>query len=367
MFGFGEADGLHYYVMQFISGRGLDEVLSELRRFHDAERPATVTESTQKISATVVARSMIGGFSSVPSVHLVTESVEEDRDDSDAGNDIERSTPTANPASEIKTARSSPPDHSLSGSGTSYWTAVARVGLQVADALAYAHAQGILHRDIKPSNLLLDQTGTVWITDFGLAKAQDQRDLTQTGDVIGTLRYMAPEGLSGVSSARSDICSLGLTMYELAALRPAHDQTDHRSLIRAIELGVPKRLSKVRTEVPRDLETVIQKAISPDPRDRYASAGEMADDLRLFLADKPVRARRALGIGTACPVVSPKSNGGHTAGSFVAGDRSGTRGRYRSGDQGHARIPAHSACCGPLNRVFSQPRRDRQGLRHQNG
>src|SRR5262249_25948040 len=89
-------------------------------------------------------------------------------------------------------------DHStLSESGRPYWQSVARIGVQVAAALAHAHAQGILHRDIKPSNLLLDTHGTVWVTDFGLAKVADGDDLTQTGDVVGTLRYMAPERFQG--------------------------------------------------------------------------------------------------------------------------------------------------------------------------
>ena len=74
---------------------------------------------------------------------------------------------------------------------------MARIGIQAAEALHYAHAQGTLHRDIKPSNLLLDLQGTVWITDFGLAKAADEADLTRTGDILGTLRYMAPERFRG--------------------------------------------------------------------------------------------------------------------------------------------------------------------------
>jgi serine/threonine protein kinase len=92
---------------------------------------------------------------------------------------------------------------------------VARVGLQVAEALAYAHGQGVLHRDIKPSNLLLDAQGKVWVTDFGLAKTDAHEDLTHTGDIIGTLRYMAPERFQGQSDPRSDVYGLGITLYEL--------------------------------------------------------------------------------------------------------------------------------------------------------
>ena len=93
-------------------------------------------------------------------------------------------------------------------------------------ALAYAHGQGIIHRDIKPSNLLLDTKGTVWVADFGLAKAADQQDLTHTGDLLGTLRYMPPEAFGGKADARGDIYSLGLTLYEMLAFRPAFDERD---------------------------------------------------------------------------------------------------------------------------------------------
>src|SRR6185369_5475827 len=101
------------------------------------------------------------------------------------------------------------------GAGLTFWHSVANIGIQVAGALQHAHRQGVLHRDIKPSNLLLDSRGTVWVTDFGLAKADDGDDLTHTGDILGTLRYMAPERFAGKADARSDVYSLGLTLYEL--------------------------------------------------------------------------------------------------------------------------------------------------------
>src|SRR5439155_11707961 len=107
-----------------------------------------------------------------------------------------------------------------SDQGKPYWQSVARIGIQVADALAYAHVQGTLHRDIKPSNLLLDPQGVVWVTDFGLAKGSDSANLTHSGDVVGTLRYLAPERFRGKGDARSDVYALGLTLYELLTLRP---------------------------------------------------------------------------------------------------------------------------------------------------
>jgi WD40 repeat protein/tetratricopeptide (TPR) repeat protein len=170
---------------------------------------------------------------------------------------------------------------------------VARIGMQVADALAHAASQGVLHRDIKPSNLLLDNTGNVWVTDFGLAKADtDGDDLTHTGDVVGTLRYMAPERFNGKGDLRSDICSLGLTLYEMLALRPAFDETDRNKLVKEVMHGEPARPRKVNRGVPRDLETVVLKAIARDPAHRYQTPAEMAEDLKRFVEDRPVRARR---------------------------------------------------------------------------
>ena len=172
-----------------------------------------------------------------------------------------------------------------------YWQSVAQIGVQVGGALEYAHQQGVLHRDIKPSNLLLDQRTTVWVTDFGLAKASDSDDLTHTGDVLGTLRYMPPEAFEGHSDARSDLYSLGLTLYELLAFRPAFKEKDRNKLIKQVTTGEPPRLDRLNPDVPRDLVTIVHKAIDRDPRQRYASAGELAADLQRFTDDEPIQAR----------------------------------------------------------------------------
>jgi WD40 repeat protein len=170
---------------------------------------------------------------------------------------------------------------------------VAHIGERVAGALAYAHGQGVVHRDIKPSNLLLDNRGTVWVTDFGLAKADDGGNLTQTGDILGTLRYMPPEAFGGKVDARGDIYALGLTLYELLTFRPAFEEKDRGRLIRQVTDEAPPPVWKLNPDVPRDLATVVQKAIDRDPAHRYASASELADDLRRFVDDEPIRARRA--------------------------------------------------------------------------
>jgi formylglycine-generating enzyme required for sulfatase activity len=169
---------------------------------------------------------------------------------------------------------------------------VARIGIQVADALEYAHRQGILHRDTKPSNLLLDTTGTVWVTDFGLAKANDQQDLTHTGDILGTLRYMPPEAFDGNSDARGDVYALGLTLYELLAFRPAFDEKERNRLIKQVTTAEPARLDRLNPEVPRDLVTIVHKAIERDPARRYPSAAELEADLKRFQDDEPIQARR---------------------------------------------------------------------------
>ena len=164
--------------------------------------------------------------------------------------------------------------------------------MQVGEALGYAHAQRTLHRDIKPANLLLDAQGTVWVTDFGLAKAVIHDDLSQSGDIVGTLRYMAPEQLRGQHDSRTDVYSLGLTLYELLTLRPAFAETDEGHLMHCVYEGTPPSPRSLRPDVPRDLETIVLKAIARDPRHRYQSAGDFADDLRRYLDDRPIRARR---------------------------------------------------------------------------
>jgi hypothetical protein len=173
-----------------------------------------------------------------------------------------------------------------------YFREVARAGQQVAEALACAHAHGVLHRDVKPGNLLVDDAGRVWVTDFGVAKIEGE-DLTRTGAILGTLRYMAPEQARGTSDARSDVYGLGVTLYELLALEPAFDARDHVQLLEQVARQEPRRPRDLDPRVPRDLETIVLKAMNKDPARRYPTAADMADDLRRFLEDRPIRARPA--------------------------------------------------------------------------
>ena len=253
VFGVGEQDGFHYYVMQYIHGVGLDALIPELAKAvrnqtgNKSQSPAIPAANTppENESATAAARQLLG----------------------DDG---------------WQTGRL----------GLVYWQSVARIGLQAADALHYAHSLETLHRDIKPANLLIDTQGTVWLADFGLAKAAQSDDISLSNDLVGTLRYMAPEQFRGSTDHRSDIYSLGLTLYELLALRPAYEESDRSRLMQRITEGPPPAPGSANREIPRDLETIILKAVSHDVNQRYQTAEAMADDLRCFLEDRPIQARR---------------------------------------------------------------------------
>jgi tetratricopeptide (TPR) repeat protein len=182
-----------------------------------------------------------------------------------------------------------------SRSGQEFFRFVAQLGIQAAEALDHAHQLGIIHRDIKPANLLVEVTGRLWVTDFGLAQVQGDARLTLTGDLLGTLRYMSPEqalARRGVVDHRTDIYALGTTLYELLASEPAYGGKDRQELLRQIAFEEPRPLRRRNKIIPADLETIVLKAMEKDPAQRYATAGELADDLRRFLSDEPIRARR---------------------------------------------------------------------------
>ncbi len=173
-----------------------------------------------------------------------------------------------------------------------YFREIARLGAQVADALEYAHRQGVIHRDIKPPNLLLDTRGNVWVTDFGLAKVVEGDDLSQSHDLVGTLRFMAPERFRGVTSPLGDVYSLGAALYELLTLQPAFAQRDQARLVDQVTREPPAPLRQHDRRIPRDLETIVLKALAKDPKNRFRSAGELHDELRRYLESRPIRSRR---------------------------------------------------------------------------
>ena len=365
VFGVGEFRGMHYYVMQFIQGLGLNDVLNELRRMQAAGGTEIGTPAASdlhavrrpNVSVQEIARTLLSGefehAADLPAGPSERFPAPTDSEGLDGSADPHPAGATGQPTVDYRTphrtgaprvvrpvhielqpalsaappapssgapsaSAARPPARPVSAADTfalsgstvlaarsgdapsngrrgarsrTYWHSVAHIGRQVADALEHAHDQGILHRDIKPGNLLLDTHGTVWITDFGLAKAEDHRDITQTGDVLGTLRYMPPEALEGRSDPRGDLYSLGLTLYELAALQPAFDISDRHQLMRELMSGEPTRLEKLKPEIPRDLATIVHKAIERDPLRRYQTARELADDLSRFLEDEPILAR----------------------------------------------------------------------------
>jgi eukaryotic-like serine/threonine-protein kinase len=297
VFGVGEHEGVHYFAMQFIHGQALDGVLHELKcrrqakgldAGEPADAPSSVPAGRRNLELTVtlaegLATGRFPGKEDVPR--------EPERDEL-----AHRVAPAT-----LDGSSQSPSNAMVSGdesdlsvqSDVRYFHSVARVGVQVAEALDYAHQQGIVHRDIKPSNLLLDTQGKVWITDFGLVKAEGTDELTSPGDLLGTLRYMAPERFQGQADPRSDVFSLGLTLYEMVTLRPAFAASERAQLIERMLHAEPPRPRQLDGQIPRDLETVILKAIAKDPARRYQTAAELAAELQRFLADRPIKARRS--------------------------------------------------------------------------
>ncbi len=297
VFGSGEDQGLHFYVMQFIEGQSLDRVLGTLSPSSTVGEAGTLTsdgETTQDFSSPLAICS-----AEQVALHLIHGKIESSstptrKSDSSAPEGIgESPEPPASVLPETASAGSARRGPSHEGSlGRRYWRNVAAVGMQAASAVHYAHRQGTLHRDIKPGNLMVGQSGTVWVTDFGLAKLAEQDDLTRPGDMIGTLRYMAPEQLEGISDRRSDVYSLGLTLYELLTLRPAFDASNRGKLLRQVSHDTPPRPRSLNRSIPRDLETMVLKSIAREPERRYQTAGDLAEDLERFLDDRPIRARR---------------------------------------------------------------------------
>jgi eukaryotic-like serine/threonine-protein kinase len=175
-----------------------------------------------------------------------------------------------------------------------YFRAGARLGLQAAEALDYAHQLGVVHRDIKPANLMIDRRGNLWITDFGLAQFYLDTGLTQTGDLVGTFRYMSPEQASGrgaVLDQRTDVYSLGVTLYELLTLERAIPGENRQELLRQIDAVDPPMLRSIDKAAPIELQTILTKATAKDPAERYPTARALADDLDRFLKDEPILAR----------------------------------------------------------------------------
>jgi serine/threonine protein kinase len=284
--GVGCERGVHYYAMQLIDGRSLAAMIAELRRLDGLDPGDGPAADLAAIATSDLAAWLLsGGAAGQPG---------------EAGSD----SPTISLHTSASPPRAAtlgaPPAGRTASSGSStrnreYIRNAARLALQAAEALDHSHTRGILHRDIKPANLLLDAEGRLWVTDFGLAQVRGDDRLTLTGDVLGTLRYMSPEQALGqrvVIDGRTDVYSLGVTLYELLTLRPAVDGRDRAEILRRIADAEPPPLRRVNPTVPADLETIVLKATAKKAAGRYATAQELAEDLRSFLEDRPIRARR---------------------------------------------------------------------------
>ena len=279
VFEVGQDGDVRYYAMQFIQGQSLDAVIDELRRLR-GRSPAGRSNRPPPGGQRGGHRADSGTRGDAAALRLAQIAA-----DRPLRSGPERSwrnalrTTSPRPARRARSSPDRPPQpprtrsavlpggaqlSSVESRHRAFHRSVAQIGRQVAAALAYAHARGIVHRDIKPSNLLLDTEGVVWVTDFGLAKVDDD-GLTQTGDILGTLRYMAPERFRGQGDARADVYALGLTLYELLTLRPAFDSPDRLALIEQIKTDEPPRPRSIDPRIPRDLETIVLKAIEKDP------------------------------------------------------------------------------------------------------
>ena len=317
VFDVGRDGEVAYYAMQFIQGQGLDRVIDELARLRDPKGKLDRAVGTGPTAIGARAPALSRVAEALLSGRFVTEVAARSSHIPQAAAAV----PTATEPRAVGAARTSgsfladleppgpepttAPRHSavlpggnlvsaacLSGRRAPFFRSVAQIGHQAAQGLAYAHASGVVHRDIKPSNLLLDHAGVVWITDFGLAKGEDE-GLTHTGDILGTLRYMGPERFRGEGDARADVYALGLTLYELLTLHTGFDSSDRLNLIEQIKTEEPPKPRSLDGHIPRDLETIVLKAIEKEPKARYQSAAAMGEDLRRFLADEPIVARRA--------------------------------------------------------------------------
>jgi serine/threonine protein kinase len=256
----GEEQGTHFYAMELIDGASLDRVIRQLRAGPGSDKPTGTASGND------------GGLSP----------------------DLAQTGPYVEGAS--TSGATGGQSASSLGSGTGYFDTVARMVADVADALEYAHREGVIHRDMKPSNLLLSPAGRLSVTDFGLARLLEQPGMTMTGEFVGTPAYMSPEQITAGRAPldhRTDIYSLGATLYELLALHPPFPGERREQVLAQILHKEPKAPRKVNPKVPVDLETICLKAMEKDPDRRYQTAWQMAEDLRRYVNRFAISARRA--------------------------------------------------------------------------
>ncbi|HEX4590441.1 MAG TPA: serine/threonine-protein kinase, partial [Gemmataceae bacterium] len=269
--GVGCERGVHYYAMQLIEGRSLAAVIEGMRGDH--AKPANETADFRPPSPPLRGRGA-------------------------GGEGVSEGNPSPDPSPKRGGEQSTAPVAALSTQKTrrdkAHYRRLAELIAQAADALEYAHSMGVVHRDIKPGNLMLDDGGNLWVTDFGLAKLETAVELTMSGDLLGTLRYMSPEqalARHGLVDHRTDVYSLGATFYELLTLRPAVRGDSKADILRHLAFEEPVALRKLDRAIPSELETITLKCLAKNPAERYATAGELAADLRRFVEEQPIKAK----------------------------------------------------------------------------
>jgi hypothetical protein len=254
VFAIGAENGVHFYVMQLIEGQSLTGLLNGLRTGEAGPCDTTLPNN---------------------------------------GLTLNNQRPSAHPESAGRKSGVMEPFAPLrAGETADHVRVVARMGIQAAEALHAAHEYGIVHRDVKPSNLLLDDQGKIWVTDFGLAQCRENPGFTQTGDVLGTMRYMSPEqalGRAALVDQRTDVYSLGLTMYELSTLNHPADENGEFQVFDP-NRPAPKPLRHWNRHIPHDFQTIVLKCMAEFPQERYTTAKELAEDLECFLDGRPILA-----------------------------------------------------------------------------
>ncbi len=298
IYGIGEDHGLQYYAMQLIDGVTLHDVIECLR--NDAARSTHSGEAARWMlnkSTTETVSPFTVAASSTSAANTAASQLQTRQREAETAGMVEAVPDATTIVSQTEIEQSasnanSPQDLNQQKLTREYFRNVARTIANAANALHYAHHQRVLHRDIKPANLLLDREGTVWITDFGLARRTDLDAETQTGEILGTLRYMAPEQIAGTGDSRVDIYSLGLTLFELLTLKPAIESPKSR-LLDPERNSIIRNPRSIQPNIPPDLQTITLKACAYMPEDRYQHAREFEEDLHRFLEDRPILAKRS--------------------------------------------------------------------------
>jgi tetratricopeptide (TPR) repeat protein len=253
VYAIGEEEGSHYYVMELIEGDPLSAVLNDLRG--PGSNPLMEAAATQTTTA------------------------------------------SKKPVESTSSTESGPISLSDTSSSSREWfDTVARLLAEVADALHYAHGKGVIHRDVKPANLMLSADGRLCLTDFGLARMAQEPGMTVSGSFLGTPAYMSPEQIAAGRveiDARTDVYSLGAVLYEMLTLQRPFTGDSRDKILQAIMTKDPRPPRRFNSRIPVDLETICQKAMEKDRDRRYASATELAEDLRHYLQRGLITARRA--------------------------------------------------------------------------